>query len=955
MAFFILPILISVKHGHWFNFILILAFNFYFASPIIKTKPMIKRIFLLFAFLLFKQIANAQPCTTTNAAGCHCQDGTNNCDLLPDITVGQHTLSITGNNGVIEYSQTSGTNPGQLRISVETPNIGHGPLHTLTTNTYVCPDSTYTGSAPTTCNDGSAPKTVVNQEIYHKNGATMTSWQHMAGTMTYHPTHGHMHYDDWGIYTLRLQIPGVTDPLLWPIVGTGAKLGFCLLDYGDCDTYGDCRNGNGPILQNADFENFGLGGGGYNCTPNQQGITVGWADVYYQYLDGMYITIPPGTCNGNYYIVCQIDPHNYFIEEDETNNVLAMPWTLNQQDAAGNPVCTVTKTSSTNATTYCSGDTVLLTADQAAYSYSWNNGATTRSIFVTQSGNYSCTINYPCGIATSNLITINFTNPSTPVVTNANLCGPGNATLTATGNGNIAWYNVASGGTAIATGNNLNLTNVQSTTNYFVQNNITTAGATSFDQPFANTIGTNANHTDSTRYETFTVYSSCILKSVKVYATGAGNRKIVLRDQNGTPLQSVTANVPNGESTVTLNFNLSPGNYRLGYGNGNPNLTRNSTGVVYPYTLPGLLSITGSSAGAAYYYFYYNWEIQTLPVTCSSNRITATINVNPIPNPQVTGVPAICNTTPANLSASVGFVNYLWSNGAATSSISTTTPGTYAVTVIDANGCSGSSTSVNVVSSAFPSATVTPSGATTNCKGVALSLTANAGSGYTYQWKKNGIVIAGATNISYSPIVTGGYRVQVSNAAGCSKLSANTTVTFYNLPIATITPLGSTNICSSGSVILQASSGTGYLFQWRKNGVNISGATMQSYTATSIGVYRVLITDSHGCQKLSAQTSVTGCRIENGITNELPDDFVIRPNPNNGNFSIDYSSGLFPDENVLIEIFNSIGEKIFDSEQIVLENDHSLNMHLQNNLPSGMYLVKISSANQSYARNFVVE
>lgn len=254
---------------------------------------MLKRIFLLFSILLLQQISYAQPCTTTNASGCHCQDGTNNCDLLPDITIGQHPLTVSGTNGVMEYSQSSSTNPGQLRISVETPNIGHGPLHTLTTNTYVCPDSTYYGSAPTTCNDGSAPKTLVNQEIFHKNGSTMTSWQHTAGSMTYHPTHGHMHYDDWGIYTLRLQIPGVTDPLLWPIVGTGAKLGFCLLDYGDCDTYGDCRNGSGPIIHNADFENFGLGGGGYNCTPNQQGISVGWADVYYQYLDGMYITIPP--------------------------------------------------------------------------------------------------------------------------------------------------------------------------------------------------------------------------------------------------------------------------------------------------------------------------------------------------------------------------------------------------------------------------------------------------------------------------------------------------------------------------------------------------------------------------------------------------------------------------------------------------------------------------------------
>lgn len=914
---------------------------------------MLKRIFLLFCILLLKQISNAQPCTTTNAAGCHCQDGTNNCDLLPDITIGQHPLTVQGNNGVIEYSQSSSTNPGQLRISVETPNIGHGPLHTLTTNVFVCPDSTYVGSAPTVCNDGSSPKTLVNQEIYHKNGSTMTSWQHTAGTMTYHPTHGHMHYDDWGIYTLRLQIPGVTDPLLWPIVGTGAKLGFCLLDYGDCDTYGDCRNGNGPILHNADFENFGLGGSGYNCTPNQQGITVGWADVYYQYLDGMYINIPPGTCNGNYYIVIQVDPKNYFIEEDETNNVLAMPWTLNQQDAPGNPVCTITKTSTSNAVTYCAGDTVTLTADQAAFSYSWNNGATTRSIKVTQTGSFTCTINYPCGIVTSNPMSVTFTNPSTPVVTNASICGAGNATLSATGNGNLSWFNNATGGSTIATGSNLNLTNVQSTSTYYVQNDITIAGVSSFNQPNANTIGAGAYQTDSTRYETFTVSASCILKTVKVYASGAGNRKIVLRDQNGTALQSVTVNLPNGESTVTLNFNLTPGNYRLGFGNGIPNLYRNSAGVVYPYTIPGLLSITGSSAGSAYYYYYYNWEVQTLATTCSSNRIAATVTVNTIPSPTVTGVAAICNTTPANLSATTGFSSYLWSNGATTQSISISVAGNYTVTVTDANNCQGHTSTVSVVNSTFPTATVTAGGPTSNCSGVTFSLTANSGSGYTYMWKKGSVFVSGATNISYNPTTSAQYRVQVTNAAGCAKLSASTPVTFYALPSATITPQGSLNICATGSVVLLANAGTGYLYQWKRNGLNISGATSQSYTATTAGSYRVLVTNTNNCQRLSTIKSVTGCKLED-VSQDASFDFNIRPNPNNGMFNIDLNND-WTGSAVTLEVFNAIGQLVHTQNLLVDEGVNSLPVQIQHQISAGMYLVKMSTSNESIARNFIVE
>jgi hypothetical protein len=43
----------------------------------------------------------------------------------------------------------------------------------------------------------------------------------------------------------------------------------------------------------------------------------------------------------------------------------------------------------------------------------------------------------------------------------------------------------------------------------------------------------------------------------------------------------------------------------------------------------------------------------------------------------------------ANVTGGTGTLNYLWSNGATTKTISITAPGLYSVTVTDANGCSG--------------------------------------------------------------------------------------------------------------------------------------------------------------------------------------------------------------------------------------------------------------------------
>ena len=55
-------------------------------------------------------------------------------------------------------------------------------------------------------------------------------------------------------------------------------------------------------------------------------------------------------------------------------------------------------------------------------------------------------------------------------------------------------------------------------------------------------------------------------------------------------------------------------------------------------------------------------------------------------------------------------------------------------------------------------------------------------------------------------------------------------------PEATITAAGPLTICSGQSVMLQANTGTGYTYQWKKAGVNIAGAIQSNYTATHSGL-----------------------------------------------------------------------------------------------------------------------
>ena len=113
---------------------------------------------------------------------------------------------------------------------------------------------------------------------------------------------------------------------------------------------------------------------------------------------------------------------------------------------------------------------------------------------------------------------------------------------------------------------------------------------------------------------------------MKVYADGAGIRTIEHRNSAGTVLQDTSVNLPDGESRVTLNFDVLPGtNYQLAT-SGQSNMYRNNGGVNFPYTLAGIVSITGNNIpDPDYYYYYYDWEIKDPDCISEPTLVTATI------------------------------------------------------------------------------------------------------------------------------------------------------------------------------------------------------------------------------------------------------------------------------------------------------------------------------------------
>jgi len=160
---------------------------------------------------------------------------------------------------------------------------------------------------------------------------------------------------------------------------------------------------------------------------------------------------------------------------------------------------------------------------------------------------------------------------------------------------------------------------------------------------------------------------------------------------------------------------------------------------------------------------------------------------------------------------------------------------------------------------------------------VSLSVVADGGNGtaLSYQWKKNGVDVSGATSATYdiaSAALTdaGDYTVVVTDIAGSTTSAiATLTVSAGAVPPSIVTdPVGTTLLVGGSYTFSFAANGTAPLtYQWQKssdNGANyadITGATATSYgiasaTLADAGSYRVVVSNAQGSAASAAAALV---------------------------------------------------------------------------------------------------
>lgn len=152
-------------------------------------------------------------------------------------------------------------------------------------------------------------------------------------------------------------------------------------------------------------------------------------------------------------------------------------------------------------------------------------------------------------------------------------------------------------------------------------------------------------------------------------------------------------------------------------------------------------------------------------------------------------------------------------------------------------------------------AAVIVAGQTTVCQGQTIAMSANLGD--SYQWKKDGVDIQGATSQNYIATESGAYSVEVINAGGCSGVSAAVTAVVNDNPTVDVFPAGgNAYLCgANGTATISASQSA--IYQWQKDGVNIAGATQQELIVNQTGTYTVEVIDLFGCSAVSSAINVS--------------------------------------------------------------------------------------------------
>ena len=256
----------------------------------------------------------------------------------------------------------------------------------------------------------------------------------------------------------------------------------------------------------------------------------------------------------------------------------------------------------------------------------WNFGDGGTSTQQNPSHTYQLNGNYTVRLIVSNNMgndtafqQITITAPPAPVTTDDEVCAGDTAILVATGTGAIQWKDISN--RIIAQGDTLYVTVSGSVQTYYAENltNATLQTVGPVDTGIGRTfISNSATYYGALNFEALQALD---IVSTEVYATRSGLATFFLSSGKTTGgasatniIDDVTVFLQAGKQTLNLNLNVPmAGTYSLSAED--VSLVSNDGGVTYPYTIPGLIELTSSSAvdSLGTHHYFYNLVVRERP------------------------------------------------------------------------------------------------------------------------------------------------------------------------------------------------------------------------------------------------------------------------------------------------------------------------------------------------------
>lgn len=529
----------------------------------------------------------------------------------------------------------------------------------------------------------------------------------------------------------------------------------------------------------------------------------------------------------------------------------------------------------TNVSCYgqCDGSiTANIGGGGSPYSFLWNNGSTSSTISNLCAGTYTVTVTNSYGCTNSGSSTITQPQPLSLNLTRTNptcddLC---NGTANVSVSGGIGPYSyIWSNGATTPSINNLCEGTYLVTVYDNASNNCSVIGSVSLVDPPGIVLNSSSqpatcglNNGSATVSVTggtpnYSYYWSNGSSTTNTPSTtntitniGANNYTVTVTDQNGcSKITTISVNNIDGP-TINIISSTMPTCHSLCNGNVTAELSENlnppftyqwSTGTIIDNTTATTSTINNACAG-------------TISVTVTDNYgCTAVSSINLSQPPQLivntSSLSAHCNNNDGIAEAIVtggtpGYT-FLWSEntGNQTTQIATNLyPGTYYVTVTDANNCTATN-SVVVDNILGPSLVVTNINNVSCFGGNNGSATVSATGGtppYSYQWP------ASANNQNTSTAINlsaGTYIVTVSDYYNCTNTIEVTITEPSKLDgmIHHINDVTCYGLCNGSATVIGNNGTPPYTYLWS------NGQNTQNVSNLCANTYYVTITDSNNC------------------------------------------------------------------------------------------------------------